>query len=1623
MTTELTPVFVDASTLRQKLHAHTVEAVQQAFPIVMKDRTLTAEDVRVLPQEYGSSKQRHALFTHASLTEPVKATLVLKDTSGKVIDTAKDFTLARLPYLTERHTLIADGNEYQVANQLRRKPGVYTQRGDNGELKTVYNLGKGKNFELGFDDKKGTFHLAYGTSNIPLYPVLRALGASHADISTKLGTRVAAANEAAHGHQVETAVARLYDKVEHEAVANAALPHADKVLALQKKYEQTTLDPEVTRTTLGHGHEKVTPSALLAGARRLLAVHRGEEEVDDTDSLRFKTFHALDNFIAERIKLTAREWAPKAKMALNNKSKTIRDALHPGPFSAGLHKFITTSSLAAVPTGINPLEIIDHAVKVTSLGEGGIPSDRAIPSDARQIHNTQFGALDPIRTPECFTGDALVLTKRGWVRWDAVLDSDRFACMTNAGTQYYAAYRITREPYKGELYGVRNMKVDHLVTPNHRVYASDKGAWGFQTAEESYGKDLYFKSEYGGLSIEMEDHYKESFEGLVYCATVPGGLLYVKRAAGLPHWSGNSNHSGVDIRASIVAHRDDHGNLYTYAKNLKTGESEFLRAGDQDKHVIAFPHEDVSGKKFVSGFVAGMERKVRSDNVTHQIEHVSHLYSPATTLIPLIHNIQGNRAIMGSKMGTQALPLLGREAPLLQVRSHLPGGETFEQIYGHMVVPTSPVAGTVKKIDADWIYVQPSKQKRAEHEKEAGDAALVKIPFQTHFPFPSKTELHHTIEVKPGDKVEEGQRLGDSNFTRNGTLALGKNLRFAYVPHYGYNSNDAIVISESCAQKLTSEHTYREIFPLGAGVEVGTGKHRQYYGTKYSNAQYAKLDTEGVVRKGARVDMHDILVAAVTPVAVVGTDAMLGRLSKALTRPFADSALTWEHQTPGVVLDVVKSSGQIAILVQTHERMQIGDKLAPRYGNKGVVAKITPDHEMLRDASGKPVDVLFSSASIVSRINPAQVIEIAVAKVAEKTGKPIAYDNGAGHNAVKWARQMLAEHGLSEKERLYDPVLKRHIVGTDGKGVLVGPQYTYKLFKSTDTNFAGHGVGPYDLNEQPLKTGGADSAKGTGKMEFDALLAHNARNFLQESSTVRGQKNDEFWKALQSGLPLPAPKPSFAFEKFTAMLQGAGVRVDKRGSKFKLLPMTDKDVAARSNGAIENNKTLTAKGMSAETGGLFDPRRTGGPTGTLYAHIDLHEPVPNPVFAEPVRRLLGLTQKKFDANLAEHGGAWFHEQLKGINVEKRLGDLREQMKKASGAVLNDVVKQIKYLEALKAEGLKPHDAYVLSKIPVIPPVFRPILPQPNDPSMLMVADANRLYAHVMDSNHVIKTTALASDKGAHRQQVYNSVAALFGTEDVANDELRGQGVKGFLSNIAGVGTPKGGFFQRKLMRRNLDVSGRGTAVPDPNLGMDEVGIPEDMLWRMWDKILVARLIRTGYPALDAREMVNKRTPVARNALVAETKERPVDINRAPTLHRYSYISAYPVLVQGQTIRVSPFIEKGMNLDYDGDTLQVHGPVGPRAVEEAKGRMLSNLLMSDQRKNTVMAFPQHEAVMGITHAVKAEAKGAVKHFDSDEAVMEAYRAGKIGLNDHIEVAKSKTAGWVEFEDEDYPVGEA
>jgi DNA-directed RNA polymerase beta subunit len=1552
-----------------------VEGLEQSFPLKAGKHTLELSNVRVDPQDYSSKDQKRAVLEGKTLSERVRGDLTVKDAAGAVVDHAKNFMLMQLPYFTPRHTFIVDGTEYSVANQLRQKPGVYIRRRGNEELESTFNLSKGANFRVSMDAEKGLLYMqpSHTTSKIPLHPVLRALGMPQQDIAQHWGPEIAGMNRDAWKNP-DKHVSKLYETLVHPSKQTATTPE-EKARVLREYFDNTAMDPEVTAHTLGYPYEKASPAAILAASKKLLDVHKAAADVDDRDSLAFKTFHSVDDFVKERIGLEARAMRNKLGWKLDAAHGDLKKALPSGPFTRSMQGLLVGSSLSAVPMQINPMELLDEASRVTMLGEGAIASERAIPLEARDVHPTHFGILDPARTPESFKVGVDLRATIGAKRDDK---GNLYAPVRDAKTgvaTYLKASDLAKSviAFPGEHLGAGKI-VDAMAHGVVSRVTSDKVTHQLEHVADQYGPTsnllplvygiqanrVLMASKHQGQALPLT--HREA--PLVQVASWKPGTSVeremVKLIVPTARQAGTITKIDDDW-IHITPHTEKHSSApdgYTLSRYVDTKE------GDTAHNVIDLHHE---GKN-----VAWLASHPGTDGDYTWVKsmYVDPAHRGKGLSRVLLQNVIDDHP--NAELRLRARPFRDHPTPV----------DALKKLYGEFGFKT---------------YDDENRMVRPASAKHASVLEGTKLHYDTDFPLAAKTMLHNTLTVKVGDRVEKGQLLASSNFTKDGTLALGTNLRVAYMPYRGLNTNDGIVVSQGAADKLTSEHMYQHTLSRDGDAQIDREKHRTYFGSRYSKDQYDKLDEKGVVKPGMTLYKGDPVAVGIRENKVTGDALLLGKLSKSLIKPYEEVIETWNHDQPGTVVDVANTPSHVAASIRTQERLQIGDKLSNRFGNKGVIAKIIPDHQMIQDEHGRPVDLLFTSAGIVSRINPAQVIETALGKVAEKTGKPIVIPQYTpGRDNVAYAKGLLKEHGLSDKETVLDPVTGKKI-----PDVLVGKSYILKLFKTTDSNWAAHGAERYDYNQQPSR-GGDEGAKGIGKMEFDGLVAHNARNVLREAASIKSQRNDEFWRAVQLGLPTPSPKTPFAYDKLQSMLTGAGVKVTKTGSRLALGPLTDKDVMSMSSGALKDpSKLIRAKDLRPETHGLFDPGITGGMAGTKWSHVELHEPIVNPVFEEPVRRLLGFTQKEFTDNVGK-GGLWFKDALGKINIDDKLKDLVARSKKARGPELDGVVKQIKYLEALKDRDLKPQDAYVISKVPVTPPVIRPILPLKD--GRLQVSDANLLYKDAFLANDQLRKSAKdlpSSELPAPRQHLYDAVSALYGVGEPVSPSAEKRGAKGYLAAITGT-RPGSGFFQSKLMKRQQDVSGRATIAPDPTLSMDEIGMPEGMLWGMYSKFVIGRLVKRGYSATDAQKMVDDRVPTAREELINESRERPVFVNRAPSLHRFNIVGAYPKIIEGKTIRLNPFAEKGMNADYDGDAMQIHAPVTPGGVEDVKKMTLSHLIFADKRPGVLNIAPDMEGILGLHRATQAPSGAKTKHFESQEEAMAAYHQGAISLNDPIEI---------------------
>ena len=591
--------------------------------------------------------------------------------------------------------------------------------------------------------------------------------------------------------------------------------------------------------------------------------------------------------------------------------------------------------------------------------------------------------------------------------------------------------------------------------------------------------------------------------------------------------------------------------------------------------------------------------------------------------VPLFTNVANPRTFYGARFFNQAVPLIDAEAPL--VRSALPGNtkRSFDDLLGDMsgnVRASRP--GTVSSITDDEIII-----KTDDGEEDRYDIVQ-------NFPFNRITGLTHTPRVEPGAHIDAGSLLARSNYTTDdGTLALGRNLRTAVIPFKGHSMDDAIVMSESAAQKLTSEHLITEAMDADGGVKIGKNHYTSLFPSKFKRSQLEDIGDDGVAKPGTILEEGDPIILATRPKTVSSINSALGNLSKVTRQARSNASLIWDHEHPGEVVDVAKTKKGYKVNVKAAFPMQEGDKGALRAGQKFTVSLILPDEEMPTDIDGNPMELLLNPQGIPSRVNPATPMEIILGKVAERMGKPINVPSVTDPDNPRqnYINELLEKAGIEDTEEvLIDPQTGKPLAGT----VLTGNAYTMKLHHMAEKKLSGRGASAgYTIDDQPAKGSGESAqAKRLSGLERMAMMSSGAYANLREGSTLLGARNDEYWRSLRKGEnPRPAGTP-MVWEKFLALLEGAGMYAQNLGDgRLRLGPMTDAELSRRNPITITKPDTLNMRNMQPVEGGLFTPEMN---IGGKWGAIDLPKPMPNPAYETSIRTLLDLSKKDFEAVLA-----------------------------------------------------------------------------------------------------------------------------------------------------------------------------------------------------------------------------------------------------------------------------------------------------------------------------------------------------------------------------------------------------
>ncbi len=609
---------------------------------------------------------------------------------------------------------------------------------------------------------------------------------------------------------------------------------------------------------------------------------------------------------------------------------------------------------------------------------------------------------------------------------------------------------------------------------------------------------------------------------------------------------------GLIASLSTFARINEYGFIETPFRKIdkKTGiitdNIEYLTADREDNYIVAQANEPLTeDNKFTNSRVSVRHRSDKlitdASNVDYMDVSPKQLVSIATSMIPFLETDAANRALMGSNMQRQAVPLIKTDSPIVGT------GMEYKAAKDSGVCVVAEEAGVIENVSADKISLRG----------ESG--RLINYPLLKYKRSNQGTCINQRPIVKKGEEVEAGHILADGPSTDKGEIALGKNILIGFMTWEGYNYEDAILISE----KLVKEDVFTSIHIEEYDIEARDTKLGPEDITSdipnVGEEALKNLDERGIVRVGAEVQTGDILVGKVTPkgeTELTSEERLLRAIFGEKSRDVRDTSLKVPHGASGIIVDVkvfTKENGDelnpgvnevVRVFIAQKRKISVGDKMAGRHGNKGVISRILPEEDMPFMPDGTPLQIVLNPLGVPSRMNIGQVLEVHLGYAAKVLGWKIATSvfDGAHEDDIV---ECLEKAGIAPdgKTVLYD--------GRTGEAfdnrVTVGYMYMLKLHHLVDDKIHARAIGPYSLvTQQPLGGKAQFGGQRFGEMEVWALEAYGSAYTLQEILTV---KSDDLmgrvktYEAIVKGENVPKPGIPESFKVLVKELQSLALDI------------------------------------------------------------------------------------------------------------------------------------------------------------------------------------------------------------------------------------------------------------------------------------------------------------------------------------------------------------------------------------------------------------------------------------------------------------------------------------------------
>ncbi|MDO4563387.1 MAG: DNA-directed RNA polymerase subunit beta [Clostridia bacterium] len=628
---------------------------------------------------------------------------------------------------------------------------------------------------------------------------------------------------------------------------------------------------------------------------------------------------------------------------------------------------------------------------------------------------------------------------------------------------------------------------------------------------------------------------------------------------------------GLISSLSTYARINEYGFIESPYRKVEKGtgivsdEIVYMTADVEDNYIVAQANEPLDeNNRFVAKKVSARYKEEFLEASAEMIDYMDvspkQVVSVATAMIPFLENDDANRALMGSNMQRQAVPLLMPQSPIIGT------GMEYKAAKDSGVVVLAQESGVIDKVGANEIVIKTKNGERRNYH-------LLKFLRSNQ-----GTCINQRPIVKKGDKVKKGDIIADGPSTDNGEIALGRNVLIGFMTWEGYNYEDAVLINEHLVRDdvFTSVHI-EEYESESRDTKLGAEEITRDIPNVGEDA-LKDLDERGIIRVGAEVHAGDILVGKVTPkgeTELTPEERLLRAIFGEKAREVRDTSLRVPHGEAGIIVDVKvfkRENGDemtpgvnevVRCYIAQKRKISVGDKMAGRHGNKGVVSRILPEEDMPFLPDGTPLDLVLNPLGVPSRMNIGQVLEVHLGMAAKRLGFKVATPvfDGANEDDIL---QLLKKAGCREdgKTTLYD--------GRTGEAfdnpVTVGYMYFLKLHHLVDDKIHARSTGPYSLvTQQPLGGKAQFGGQRFGEMEVWALEAYGAAYTLQEILTVKSDDvvgRVKTYEAIVKGENVPKPGIPESFKVLIKELQSLALDVnvlDINGNNIELRDTSDDD--------------------------------------------------------------------------------------------------------------------------------------------------------------------------------------------------------------------------------------------------------------------------------------------------------------------------------------------------------------------------------------------------------------------------------------------------------------------------------